>query len=528
MHSGLLHFGFLQSAERMPDRSALEVGIHALSYGDLLTRAAAIAATIQLNTPPGGSQMTAVFAERSVTTFSGILGSLLAGCAYVPLNPGGPVAMTRWMLQQSEARSLIVDANAAGQLDRILDGIEVSLLVILPEARDVSMLAGHWPRHTFVAGCGLDSASLWKPQRQSPDDLAYLLFTSGTTGVPKGVMVSHRNISHFVQAMVERYGITADDRFSQTFNTTFDPSLFDMFVAWERGACVCCPSRKTLLNPDKFIREKQLTVWFSVPSVAMLMQRFGSLTDGRFPSLRWSLFCGEPLPADIARRFAAAAPNSIVENLYGPTELTVICSVYRWAPDLSPADVQLGTVPIGSPLPDMDARIVDAESLSEVVPGEIGELLMAGPQLTRGYWKNRDATERAFVRLAGGDAVYYRTGDRVRRPIGDEPLTFMGRADHQIKVYGHRVELAEVESTLLEAPGVEAAVALGWPTTAAGAAGIAAFVAGSDINVSTVRRLAQSRLQTHAVPQTIRVLSDLPQNANGKVDRQALLKLLDA
>jgi non-ribosomal peptide synthetase component F len=346
--------------------------------------------------------------------------------------------------------------------------------------------------------------------------------------MPKGVMVSHRNISHFVDTMVERYSITPEDRFSQTFDTTFDPSLFDMFVAWARGACVYCPSRKTLLNPDKFIREKQLTVWFSVPSVAMLMDRFGSLSEGRFPSLRWSLFCGERLPVEVATRFGAAAPNSVVENLYGPTELTVICSAYQWLPGQSTADAHLGTVPIGFPLPGMEARIVDPENLSEVAPGEIGELLMTGPQVTRGYWNNREATERAFVQCAGRDDIFYRTGDRVRRPFGDEPLLFMGRIDHQIKVYGHRIELTEVESTLLEAPGVESAVALGWPTTAAGAAGVAAFVTGSDVNVPAILRVAQSRLQKHAVPQTIRVLSALPQNANGKVDRQALLRLLEA
>jgi acyl-coenzyme A synthetase/AMP-(fatty) acid ligase len=176
----------------------------------------------------------------------------------------------------------------------------------------------------------------------------------------------------------------------------------------------------------------------------------------------------------------------------------------------------------------MEARVVNEDDLSEVMPGSFGELLMTGPQLTPGYWKNPAATERAYVQLSDSDATFYRTGDRVRRPIGEGPLTFHGRVDHQVKVRGHRVELGEVESTLLEAPGVESAVALGWPTTAAGAAGIAAFVTGSDIDVSAVRLSIRSKLQTYAVPQTIHVLPQLPQNLNGKVDRQALLKLLEA
>src|SRR5262249_32747982 len=154
------------------------------------------------------------------------------------------------------------------------------------------------------------------------------------------------------------------------------------------GACVYCPTRKTLLNPDKFIRERQLTVWFSVPSVGVLMDRFGALKAGRYPSLRWSLFCGERLPVELASRWADAAPTSVVENLYGPTEVTVACSAYRWDNDHSRSESALGIVPIGSALPGMEARVVNPVNLSVVSPGSIGELLMGGPQVTAGYWKN--------------------------------------------------------------------------------------------------------------------------------------------
>jgi amino acid adenylation domain-containing protein len=524
----LLHSGFLRSSESMPFRTALELGAQTLTYGDLRERAASLAATLQLRTPSGGSAMTAVFADRSIATFAGILGSLLAGRAYVPLNPNFPPVRTRWMLQQSQCRSLIVDAAAEQQLDTVLNGIDDHVLVIATEQTDLTALARRWPRHIFVGKQDLERASAWKSEPQSPDELAYLLFTSGTTGVPKGVMVTHRNIVHFVQTMVDRYGINAGDRFSQMFDTTFDLSIFDMFVAWTQGACVCCPSRKTLLNPDAFVREKDLTVWFSVPSLGMLMDRFGALKVGRYPSLRWSLFCGERLPVDLATRWAAAAPESILENLYGPTELTVACLAYRWNGARSPIESRLGIVPIGHPLPGMEARVVNGDDLSEVTPGSIGELLMTGPQLTPGYWKNPAATEQAYVRPLESTGLFYRTGDRVQRPIGEEPLTFHGRIDHQVKVRGHRVELGEVESTLLEAPGVQSAVALGWPTTATGAAGIAAFVTGSDVDVPAVRVSIEAKLQAYAVPQTIRVLPHFPYNRNGKVDRQALLKLLEA
>jgi acyl-coenzyme A synthetase/AMP-(fatty) acid ligase len=195
-------------------------------------------------------------------------------------------------------------------------------------------------------------------------------------------------------------------------------------------------------------------------------------------------------------------------------------------PVKSPAECCGDIVPIGAPIGAMRARVVD-ERLVEVAPGHVGELLMAGPQRAPGYFRDAEATARAFVRRADGD-VYYRTGDRVRRPVGDGPLAYIGRVDHQIKVLGHRVELSEIEYVLRQEPGVREAVALGWPRTSTGTAGVVAFVTGSEIDVAGMRARVGQKLQRYAVPQTIRVLTALPQNANGKVDRQALISLLNS
>jgi amino acid adenylation domain-containing protein len=354
-----------------------------------------------------------------------------------------------------------------------------------------------------------------------------LLFTSGSTGVPKGVGVTHANATHFVDAVAERYDIVATDRLSQTFDTTFDLSVFDMFVAWQRSACVYCPSRPMLLNPDRFIRDHRLTVWFSVPTIGILMKRLGALVPGRYPSLRWSLFCGEPLPMEVAEAWAKAAPASTVENLYGPTELTVACTAYRWNPSGSPQECRAGVVPIGVPVNGMRARVVD-DRLADVEIGGIGELLMAGPQRVHGYWRDDLATERAFVQLPGEPDVFYRTGDRVCRSVADGPLHYVGRVDHQIKVLGHRVELEEVETVLREQAGVQQAVAVGWPSTSVGTGGVVAFVIGKDIDTVAISLRLRQRLQTYAVPRAIHVLPAFPQNANGKVDRHALLDLLNA
>ena len=520
-----IHGGFLHSAERYAHRPAVEVRGTILTYDELRSRAMSLAASLQRATPSGGPPLTAVFAYRSATAYSGVLAALLSGHGYVPLNRTFPPDRTRTMLERSGCRSLIVDGESEPQLEAVLQLAKEPLLILLPERADTRSLRSRWPRHTILGASDLEPAGKFEEKPVLPDSIAYLLFTSGSTGIPKGVMVAHRNVAHLVSFMTARYGISEHDRFSQTFDMTFDLSAFDMFVAWERGACVCCPSEKTLLNPAKFIQDAKLTVWFSVPSVGVFMKRLGALKAGRFPTLRWSLFCGEPLPAEIAESWSSAAPNSVVENLYGPTELTIACCLYRWQEGKSEAECLRGVVPVGYPFAGMDVLVVD-EELREVPPGEDGELLMAGPQVALGYWQDPERTATAFVVPPGRNQTYYRTGDRVRRPKETAPMCYVGRLDHQIKIQGHRVELGEVESLLRQEAGVEVAVAVGWPITPSGAGGIEAFVLGNQLEPRAILERLKRKLPAYAVPRRIHLLSELPLNPNGKIDRGQLAKLL--
>jgi amino acid adenylation domain-containing protein len=461
-----------------------------------------------------------------VTAYAGILGALFHGHGYVPLNPSFPAERSAKMLERAGARALIVDALAAAQLPELLAAATRSHLVVLPDADDVSELRRAHPRHRFVSRSELRPASEWRPSAVDASAIGYLLFTSGSTGQPKGVMVAHRNVTHFVDAMVERYAVDERDRFSQLFDLTFDLSAFDMFVAWERGACVCCPTQKQKLLPAAYVESAGLTIWFSVPSTAVLLHRLRKLAPGAFPKLRLALFCGEALPAEITRAFAAAAPAAIVENLYGPTELTIACTLYRWDPDRSPGECEQGLVPIGAPYPGMRVRVAD-EELREVAPGEAGELLMTGPQLSLGYLDDPERTRAAFVTPPGADAVYYRTGDRVRRPVGDAPLCYLGRVDNQIKIQGYRVELGEVEAVLRELAGVEVAIAVGWPRSELGVEGIVAFIGAGAFDADAILARVAERLPVYMRPRELRSVVEFPLNANGKVDRGALLRQLE-
>lgn len=526
-HRRSVRTGFLRAAGLHPERPALELDGRVLSYRQLRDLAAALAATLDAHAPAGEPPLTAVFGHRSITAYAGVLGALLRGHGYVPLNPAFPTDRTRAMLQRSGCRSLIVDHHGARQLGEVLDGVEGPLVLLLPEHDEVASFAARWPAHRFLSRTDIVDAARWVARDVDPNGIAYLLFTSGSTGQPKGVMVAHRNVTAFVDAMVERYGITEHDRFSQTFDLTFDLSAFDMFVCWERGACLCAPTQSQKMLPGKYVNDCRLTVWFSVPSTAVLMSRLRILRPGKFPGLRWSLFCGEALPVEVIQRFAEAAPNSVCENLYGPTELTIACTLYRWDRERSPAESELGVVPIGEPYPGMTVLVAD-EQQREVPVGEAGELLMTGPQLTLGYFKDAEKTAAAFVRPPGRDEVYYRTGDRVRRPAPGQPLIYLGRVDNQIKIQGYRVELGEIEAVLRQEAGVEVAIAVGWPVTASGADGVVGFLGSDRADTEAIRQRVVARLPPYMHPSELRLVSHWPLNANGKVDRKALLASLSA
>jgi amino acid adenylation domain-containing protein len=431
------------------------------------------------------------------------------------------------MLQRAGCRALVADSASAAQLETVLEGIEEPVLVLVPDSQDVEELAARLPGHRVLGADDLRPPTDWEPAPSDPASLAYILFTSGSTGVPKGVMVQHRNVRHYIDAMVDRYRLSEQDRCSQMFEMTFDVSVFDMFVAWSCGACLCCPSEKALINPGRFIKDARLTVWFSAPSTAILMKRLGALKPDSYPTLRWSLFAGEALPVEVVRAWLEAAPGSTVENLYGPTEASIVCVLYGWDPDRSPVECEHGVVPIGYPVPGSSLLVAD-EELREVAPGAEGELLVSGPQVTPGYWRDPEKTADAFVTPPDRDEIHYRTGDRVRRPATPErPITYLGRLDHQIKVRGVRVELGEIEAVLREESGVDAVVALGWPKTVSGANGVEAFVGATEVDVERLRARLEARLPSQMVPRNLHLLPELPLNSNGKFDRPALTRMLE-
>jgi amino acid adenylation domain-containing protein len=361
----------------------------------------------------------------------------------------------------------------------------------------------------------------------SPDAIAYLLFTSGSTGEPKGVPISHANVRAYIRHICDRFQVNEHDRFSQMFDLTFDLSVHDMFVCWERGACLYSVPETSLMAPAKFVKDHCLTMWFSVPSAIGLMAKMGMLKPRVFPSLRVSLFCGEPLPSVYASAWQEAAPNSVIENLYGPTETTIAITSYRWDPESSPSACVNGIVPIGWVFDGQQACVIDHER-NPVPIGERGELCLSGSQVTRGYWENPRKTAEQLVRLRSfGERVWYRTGDLVRQDQSG-CFYYLGRIDHQVKIRGYRVELQEVEFVLRKASGSGQVAAVAWPVREGIAEGIVAFIGGRlQCDANAIVRYCREALPDYMVPRQIHVLDALPLNENGKLDRFKLIKMLE-
>ena len=485
-----------QTARAHSARPALWAKGELLTYGDLLERAGGLAQRLRQSDIGPGDRV-AILSERSTTAYVAILAVLFAGAAYVPLNVRFPAARNRRILESSGARALIcsdLQEEAAGTLIG-----DLADLVVLVSGRDTAE-----PEERF-------------PCEEEAGKLAYVFFTSGTTGAPKGVPISHKNVFAYLRGIRTQTEVTFEDRVMQVVDLTFDLSVHDIFLAWTCGACLySIPENGTLLC-TRFIEEHEGTHWLSVPSAAALVKQAGLLTAGCMPSLKYSFFCGEALTGAVAESWATAAPNSEIINIYGPTEATVAFSACRYAPRQTqpPAVVSLG-----EPFPEQHMGLFTEEG--ELVDDGVGEICLSGSQVTEGYWNAPGITAERFFEADG--RRWYRTGD-LGRYVPGEGYAYLGRADRQVKIRGYRVELQEIENAVRKVTGCDLAAVIPWPLEESGAAlGCVAFIVGGSA-VEAMDRLGEL-LPDYMVPSGIEQLKEMPLNANGKIDHRALAQAM--
>jgi amino acid adenylation domain-containing protein len=499
-----LYKWFARSADRMPEAPALDLAGVVLTYRDL-RRCAESMATGILAAHGEVPARVALLASRSVVAFAGYLAALRLGATVVPLNPGHPAYRNQLIGKTIGCDVLIADENGGGQLDDLAHG---GTVLRLDDDDALGGRPGALPE--LVSGV---------------DDVAYTLFTSGSTGTPKGVPISHGNVAPYVARNIARYGIGPGCRVSHTFDLTFDPSVFDLFVTWGGGATLVPPSRTELLTPVEYLADRAITHWFSVPSVVSVSANLGNLPAGRPTVLRQSIFIGEQLTYRQAEAWRAVAPEARIDNVYGPTELTVACTEYRLPADPGQWPRTLNdTVPIGPVFEYLDHVIVDPDG----APAPEGELCVRGVQRFGGYLNPEDNRGRFLARdgerylplhgVTPRPEHYYRTGDQVRWEGGE--LVHLGRLDHQAKISGYRVELGEIEAAMTRHPSVTQAVVL--IVREADSSTLVGFYTGDAVPQPRFVRWLRTYLPVHMVPRRLYHRDTLPLNLNGKVDRSAL------
>lgn len=509
MTSATLYTRFRDTAGRVPAAIAIEVGPHVVTYAQLYELVERLAARLA-RVAGGAPAAVGLLASRSLAAYAGYLAALRAGATVVPLAVGFPPTRTAGVCRAAGVDLLVVDDTGAAVADEVATRCGAARVDLYETDR--------W--HAELP------AEVAPPYPAGPDDVAYTLFTSGSTGTPKGVPIRHRHVLDYLAYCVRRCHVGPGARLSQTFDLTFDPSVFDMFVAWTSGASLIVPQPDEILTPVRFVARRGITHWFSVPSVVSLAKRLRLLRPNCMPGLRWSLFAGEQLTLEQARWWAEAAPNSVIENHYGPTELTVTCTGYQLPADpagwpRTPND----TVPIGRPYPHLECLVVGDTGR----PAATGELCVRGPQRFDGYLdpdQNRDRflpdDPTRVVDGLPGPRDWYRTGDRVRWHDGE--LVHLGRLDHQVKIHGYRIELSEIEAVLRRHPGVHDAVVAAVPGETEIEL-LAAYTGAADL-AGALARLAREQLPPYMLPRRIHHLPALPLNHNGKVDRRRLAETL--
>ncbi|MBX2865469.1 MAG: amino acid adenylation domain-containing protein [Leptolyngbyaceae cyanobacterium MAG.088] len=536
-----------RSAEQFPEHEAFRCDGESLTYDQLLQRANGLAhKLVDLGVQRG--DRVGIYLSKSLESAISIYGIWKAGAAYVPLDPSAPVARTAYAINHCGIRHLVTQKSKRMKILDVLaatvgesPGVEavgaqhavplrplqcpLEYIVGLPENFELGYGVTHCDWADIIPSDFAPSVQVME------QDLAYIMYTSGSTGIPKGIMHTHRSGLNYARMAADTYGLTHNDRLGNHSPLHFDMSTLDYFSGPLVGATTVIISEAYMKMPaslSQLAQDEQLTIWYSVPFALIQLLLRGVLDERDLSSLRWVLFGGEPYPAKYMYGLMERLPQARFSNVYGPAEINQ-CSYYHVPPLVKGQSIPQEVAPIGQIWANAEEIVMD-DADQPVTPGEVGELLVRTPTMMVGYWQRPDLTERAFYQteMANQTAVFYRTGDLVQQ-LPDGNYQFVGRKDRQIKTRGYRIELDEVEAALVGHPLVEEAAAYGVPAEvgshqveAAVILKAEATVNERDLSEGDLLNYVGERLPAYAVPKRVAIATTFPRTGTGKIDRRTL------
>lgn len=501
---------------------ALSIYDKHVTYSELIERALIYATA--LRNAGADSEPIGIVGQRKDASYVAILAILFAGCHYVPISPKSNTKKILTTIEDTQIRFL------AGAVDDLY----VVENILIENEREHN-IAAYVPCeiHISTKKKWIDSESkvisnpLIEPAAADASDLCYILFTSGSTGQPKGVQVAHRNVYSCLNSLAKLWKLSPGFKASQFYDFSFDPSVFDLFNTWCNGGELCVLPESELLLPQDFINREKLQIWSSVPSVATFMSKMGLLEKNAFPDLIISQFCGEPLPKALAHSWQLAAPNSSVENHYGPTEATIYVCSHAYSLDQSNRTFANDIVPIGKSFQSMTIKIIDQFDRL-VQDNSVGEIVFSGSQISKGYLNDKQKTAQSFVKFDWDSegAIWYRSGDFGFYNDNGE-LECIGRKDNQIKIAGKRIELAEIESCLAKYKPLIDVVVVPIKDENMIVKSLVAFTLSelSEAQQSFIQNDILATLDNVFFPKKFVTLKEFPYSPSGKLDRNALKKL---
>ncbi len=501
-----------EACERGPGRPAVRAGDRTLTYEELDIAANRVANALAGMGVVAGDRV-GLYLEKGIEAVAAVYGIMRAGAAYVPLDPMAPAGRSALIVRDCGLSALVAD-SARAEILLGADGVAV----------DRGIVCGTEAPAGFETWDAVQSGPTDPPRRRSIDtDLAYILYTSGSTGQPKGVMISHRNALTFIEWAATEFQLGPGDVLSNHAPLHFDLSIFDLFGAARAGAVCTIVPRTTAMFPRELARwidSEAVTVWYSAPSALSLLVRYGSVSDDALHSLRLILFAGEVFPNKYLGELMVRVPTARYFNLFGPTE-TNVCTFYEVKEPPAATDPP---VPIGRACSNTTCSVLDEAGCPVTEANVEGELVVRGSIVAQGYWGEQGSDAKGFI---GSNT--YRTGDIVywSEPHDDPVLRFVGRRDHMVKTRGYRVELGEVEYVLNSNENVEEAVAIAIPDELLGNRIVAFCAVSHGDDVDKLREFCRDNLPLYMVPTELHLRTALPRNSNGKIDRVSLAGQLE-